>query len=50
MAQAIKQFVDRENWFIDEIEQGVRAADEGRLLDHTDVRAKWEAKRAAQVD
>ncbi len=50
MAQAIKQFVDRENWFINEIDQGVRAADEGRLLDHTDVRNKWEAKRAAQVD
>ena len=50
MAQAIKQFVDRENWFIDEIEQGVRAADEGRLLDHKNVRARWEAKRAAKVD
>ncbi len=50
MAQAIKQFVDREAWFVDEVEQGIKAADEGRLTDHADVKAKWEAKRAAQMD
>lgn len=50
MAQAIKQFVDREAWFVDEVEQGIEAADEGRLIDHADVKAKWEAKRAAQMD
>ena len=50
MAQAIKQFVDREAWFIDEVEQGIKAADEGRLTGHADVKAKWEAKRAAQMD
>lgn len=37
MAQAIKQYVEREEWFIREIEQGVKAADEGHLLDHSDV-------------
>ena len=50
MAQAIKQFVEREEWFIREVEKGVQAADEGRLVDHEDVKAKWEAKRAAQMD
>lgn len=50
MAEAIKQYVAREEWFIREVEKGMRAADEGRLIDHTDVRAKWEAKRAAQMD
>ena len=40
----------REEWFIQEVEKGVKAADEGRLTDHTDVKAKWEAKRAAQMD
>jgi predicted transcriptional regulator len=32
------------------VEKGVKAADEGRLIDHEDVKAKWEAKRAAQMD
>jgi len=50
MAEAIKQYVAREEWFIQEGEKGVKAADEGRLTDHTDVKAKWEAKRAAQMD
>jgi predicted transcriptional regulator len=50
MAEAIKQYVAREEWFINEAEKGVKAADEGRLIDHEDVKAKWEAKRAAQMD
>ncbi len=50
MAEAIKQYVAREEWFIQEVEKGVKAADEGRLIDHPDIKAKWEAKRAAQMD
>ena len=49
-AEAIKQYVAREEWFSLEVEKGLAAADEGRLLDHADVKAKWEAKRAAQMD
>jgi len=50
MAEAIKQYVAREEWFIQEVEKGVKAADEGRLVDHADIKAKWRAKRAAQMD
>ena len=50
MAEAIKQYVAREEWFIQEGEKGAKAADDGRLVDHADVKAKWEAKRAAQMD
>jgi len=50
MAHAIKQFVDREEWFIREVEKGIQAADQGHLIDHAQVKAKWEAKRAAQMD
>ena len=50
MAEAIKQYVEREEWVIREVEKGVKAADEGQLVDHADVKAKWEAKRAAQMD
>lgn len=50
MAEAIKQYVAREEWFLLEVEKGVRAAEEGSLIDHKDIKAKWEAKRAAQMD
>ncbi|BCD96381.1 CopG family ribbon-helix-helix protein [Marinagarivorans cellulosilyticus] len=50
MAEAIKQYVAREEWFIQEVEKGVKAADDGRLVDHADIKAKWEARRAAQLD
>ena len=50
MAHAIRQFVEREEWFLREVEEGIQAADDGRLADHTDVKAKWEAKRAAKMD
>ena len=50
MAQAIKQYVEREKWFTQEVAKGVAAADEGRLIDHRELKAKWEAKRANQVD
>ena len=49
MAQAIKQFVDREEWFINEVNEGIRAADAGHLVDHENVRSQWEAKRASKV-
>jgi len=50
MAHAIKQFVEREERFIQEVEKGILAADDGRLVSHADVKAKWEAKRAAKMD
>lgn len=50
MAEAIKQYVTREQWFVQQVEKGIEAADEGRLVDHADIKAKWEAKRAAQMD
>lgn len=46
MAYAIKQFVEREEWFIREVEKGINAADQGQLIDHAELKAKWEAKRA----
>ena len=50
MAEAIKQYVSREEWFIREVEKGLQAADEGRLVDHAEIKSKWERKRAAQMD
>ena len=50
MAHAIKQFVEREEWFVKQVQEGIDAADAGDLLDHEDVRKKWETKRASQMD
>ena len=50
MAEAIKQYVAREEWFTLEVEKGIAEADAGKLNDHADLKAKWEAKRAAQMD
>lgn len=50
MAQAIKQYVEREQRFIEAVEKGIRAADAGKLIDHANARARWEAKRADQMD
>ncbi len=50
MAQAIKQFVEREEWFVKQVQEGVEAADAGDLIDHDEVREKWEAKRASKMD
>ena len=47
MAHAIKKFVEQEDWFIREVELGLADADDGQLIEHSDVKAKWEAKRAA---
>ncbi len=50
MAHAIKQYVEREEQFILAVEEGIKAADAGRLVSHEDVKVKWEAKRAAYLD
>ncbi|MGB1091454.1 MAG: CopG family ribbon-helix-helix protein, partial [Oceanobacter sp.] len=50
MAEAIKQYVAREDWLVQEVEKGLKAADEGRLIDHSDIRERWEAKRGNRMD
>ncbi len=50
MAHAIKQFIEQEEWFIREVELGIKAADKGQLKEHADVKANWEARREAAMD
>ena len=50
IAEAVKQYIAHEEWFTLEVQEGIKAADENRLIDHHDIRAKWESKRAAQMD
>ena len=38
--QAVKDFVEVQEWQLAAIDEGIRAADEGRVVDHEDV-AAW---------
>jgi predicted transcriptional regulator len=49
-AEAVRQFVELNEWQIAAIEEGVRAADAGRFIDHAQLKAKWEERLAAAVD
>lgn len=49
-AEAIRQFVELNEWQIAAIEEGVREAEQGRFIDHARLKAKWEKKLAAAVD
>lgn len=50
MAQAIKQYVEREEHFIKQVEEGIAAADAGKTVSHESLKQKWEAKRASYLD
>jgi len=50
MSEAIRQYVAREEWAAYEIEKAVDAADQGKLVEHSEVKAKWETKRGTQLD
>jgi RHH-type transcriptional regulator, rel operon repressor / antitoxin RelB len=49
-ADAVRQYLDLNEWQIAAIEAGVREANRGRLIDHARLKAKWEKKLAAAVD
>jgi RHH-type rel operon transcriptional repressor/antitoxin RelB len=49
-AEAVRQFVEINEWQISAIEEGVREADRGQFIDHAKLKAKWEKKLAVAVD
>ncbi|HUF80563.1 MAG TPA: ribbon-helix-helix protein, CopG family [Burkholderiales bacterium] len=49
-AEAVRQFVEINEWQIAAIQEGVREADRGQFIDHARLKAKWEKKLAAAVD
>jgi RHH-type rel operon transcriptional repressor/antitoxin RelB len=44
VADALKSYVDSERAFIEAVEEGIKAADEGRLVDHDVVVAEFERR------
>ena len=49
-AEAVRQFLELNEWQIGAVEEGVRQADRGLFIDHARLKAKWEKKLAAAVD
>lgn len=49
-AEAVRQFVEINEWQVAAIQEGVREADRGQFIDHARLKAKWERKLAAAVD
>jgi len=48
-AEAVRQFVDLNEWQIAAIQEGVHEANRGQFIDHARLKAKWEKKLAAAV-
>lgn len=49
-ADAIRHYLEYEEWFVQAVEEGVREADAGKLVRHEDVKARMEAKCADLLD
>ena len=49
-AEAVKHYLDLNEWQITAIRAGVRDADQGRLVSHERLKAKWEKRLAAALD
>ena len=49
-AEAVRQYLDLNEWQIAAIQAGGREADRGRLIDHRKLKAKWEKRLAAALD
>jgi predicted transcriptional regulator len=48
--QALREYLDLQIRQVKAIDEGIRAADQGRLIDHHDLRSRWESKLGNQVD
>ena len=49
-AEAVKQYVDLQEWQIAAIKKSVEQADRGDFIDHTRLRSKWEKRLAASMN
>lgn len=49
-ADAVRQYLELNEWQIAAIEAGVREAGRGQFIDHARLKAKWEKRLAAALD
>lgn len=48
--EAIAQYCDLHNWQVEAIHEGLKAAEDGRLVAHEEIREKWKLKRENLMD
>ncbi len=48
--EAISNYCDLQAWQIKAIQEGIKQANEGKMIDHEELKAKWEQKRANKMD
>lgn len=49
-AEAVKHYLELNEWQITAIREGVREAEKGRFVSHERLKAKWEKRLAAALD
>lgn len=49
-AEAVKQYIDLQEWQIAAIQKGVDEANRGEFIDHAKLKAKWEKRLAVAMD
>jgi predicted transcriptional regulator len=42
--EAVERMIDYDEWFVQEVEKGLAAADRGEFIDHEDVRKLIEGR------
>ena len=48
--QALQAYLEAQVWQIEAIQEGIRQADLGDLIEHTAIKRKWEQKLARTMD
>ncbi len=48
--EAIEQYCDLQNWQVEAIHQGLKAAKDGRFVSHDEIKKRWELKRENLMD
>jgi RHH-type rel operon transcriptional repressor/antitoxin RelB len=46
IADAIREYVELNEWQVEAIQEGIRQADAGKLITHDKLKKKWERKLA----
>ncbi len=49
-AEAIKDYIQLNEWQIQAIQEGINQADKGEMVSHDEIRKKWEKKGENSVD
>jgi predicted transcriptional regulator len=50
LGEAVERYLEYEEWFANEVRNGLKEAKRGKLVDHELVVKEWEAKLATKVD